>query len=106
MAACPDVTAQSLTTPRWAALAVVVMLLLASVVAAGMMPDPSWIDGVYDALDGDEALSLVWERGEATSAAGFGAVLVASTAFVTLPWLTAQHHPFVLRTSSRAPPLS
>ena len=91
-------------TTRPLTLLVVAILLAASVVAAGMVPDPSWIAGVYDGLDGDEALSLVWERGEATSPAGLDALTVSSSVFVPPPWLVLPQRSLALPTPSRAPP--
>ena len=95
-----------MTRARWTALLIATIVLAASIVAATLLPDPWWIKGLYDAADGDEALSLVWEKAPATEAAGLTPVLISL--LLVLPWLQLlwQHQSFSLASSSRAPPRS
>lgn len=39
-----------------------VALFLAPIVGASLLPDPTWIGGVYDDGDGDAVAILVWDR--------------------------------------------
>ena len=41
--------------------------LIAPVVAASIVPDPSWIGGFFDGADGDEVAALVFDRSEAVA---------------------------------------
>jgi hypothetical protein len=54
------------TAMRWwerraVLLVVVAALFLAPVAGAAMVPDPTWIGGMYDGGDGDEVAILVWD---------------------------------------------
>ncbi len=46
---------------RVAAVALVLVALLAPLVAAANVPDPTWIAGLYDGADADEILLLIWD---------------------------------------------
>jgi len=45
-----------------------VIALLAPLLAAGNVPDPTWIAGLYDGGDGDEIVLLVWDSTPAVAA--------------------------------------
>jgi len=53
---------------RLAAAALVLVALLAPMLAAANVPDPTWIAGVYDGGDADEILALVWDGTPAVAA--------------------------------------
>jgi len=61
----------SFSVPRaiWTSLPVVMVLILLPAVAFASPPDPSWIAGIYDAADGDDIVSLVYETSAANVAA-------------------------------------
>jgi len=40
----------------------VALVVLAPVIAAADVPDPTWIGGFYDGADGDELGALVWDQ--------------------------------------------
>jgi hypothetical protein len=89
---------------RVVALLLVLVGVLAPMVAAIIVPDPTWIGGLYDGGDGDEAATLVWDHGSAVVPAGI-ALLGLLTAFVVV----APAHPGACRRhrcslTSRAPP--
>ena len=46
---------------RLAAAVLVLIALLAPMLAAANVPDPTWIPGMYDGGDADEILALVWD---------------------------------------------
>ena len=46
----------------WVVLTLGVAVLLAPVGGAAMVPDATWIPGLYDGADGDEVLALVWDN--------------------------------------------
>jgi hypothetical protein len=54
---------------RLAAAIVVLVALLAPVFAAAMVPDPTWVAGLYDGADADEILLLIWDGTPAVVAA-------------------------------------
>src|SRR5437870_10579457 len=43
----------------------VALVVLAPVIAAADVPDPTWIGGFYDGADGDELGALVWDQSPA-----------------------------------------
>lgn len=90
---------------RVAAAVLVLIALLAPMVAAANVPDPTWIPGMYDGADADEMLALVWDGapGLASQAPG----LVAPRAIVSPPSAVVPLLPprFPRPAVSRAPPL-
>jgi hypothetical protein len=54
---------------RLVALVLVLAAVIAPVLAAANVPDPTWIAGVYDGADADEVLALVWDQTPAAVAA-------------------------------------
>ena len=85
-------------------LAWLVVLIAAPVTAAVLVPDPSWVSGVYDNGDTDAVVQLVWDLA--------GGVVPTMSAPAPLPGLPhATPPPVVLapsrsaaRSDSRAPP--
>jgi hypothetical protein len=95
-----------LTRQRLIALGLVLIGVLAPMVAAIIVPDPTWIGGLYDGGDGDEAATLVWDHSSAVVPASI-ALLGLIAAFVAV----APAHPAAARRqhcslASRAPPQS
>ena len=50
---------------RLVALVLALAAFVAPMVAAIVVPDPTWIGGLYDGADGDEAATLVWDHSSA-----------------------------------------
>ena len=93
-----------LTRQRLVALVLVLIGVLAPMVAAIIVPDRTWIGGLYDNGDGDEAATLVWDHSSAVVPAGI-ALLGLLTAIVVV----APAHPVAgcrhrCSLASRAPP--
>jgi len=90
---------------RLVAAALVLVALLAPVMAAANLPDPTWIPGMYDGGDADEILALVWD--ETPAIAAIAPALLEPPALVIEPASPgAPAAPFVTRAAaSRAPPL-
>jgi hypothetical protein len=84
---------------------VVLVALAAPIVAAANVPDPTWVAGLYDGGDGDEALTLAWDSAGVTPAA------VSLTALHELLVVVADRDPSPpprpsVASTSRAPPLA
>jgi len=90
---------------RLAAAVLVFIALLAPMVAAANVPDPTWIPGMYDGADADEILALVWDG--APALASHAPWLVAPHAVVLPPSAVVRLSPprFARPAVSRAPPL-
>lgn len=90
---------------RLVAAALVLVALLAPVLAAANLPDPTWIPGMYDGGDADEILALVWD--ETPAIAAIAPTLLEPPALVIDPASpVAPAAPSVARAAaSRAPPL-
>ena len=54
-------------------------------VAAVVVPDPTWIGGLYDGGDGDEAATLVWDHGSAVVPAGIALLAILAALVVAAP---------------------
>lgn len=54
---------------RLIAVVLAITASIAPVVAASMVPDPTWIGGFYDGADGDELATLNWDRAAAVPVA-------------------------------------
>jgi hypothetical protein len=87
------------------AVVVALVALLAPVMAAANVPDPTWIPGMYDGGDADEILALVWD--ETPAVAAIPPPLLQPQAAVIEPVSpVAPAAPSVARAAaSRAPPL-
>ena len=85
-------------------LLLVLALFLAPLGASAIVPDPTWIAGVYDDADGDAVAILVWERTSAVSPST--PILLMPAGHLLLGALSVS--PLVSRSlphvSSRAPP--
>jgi hypothetical protein len=70
-----------------------------------MVPDPTWIAGLYDGADGDEILVLVWD--DTPAAAVFPSALCGPGGNVPAPSAPAEAAAthVVAAAASRAPPL-
>ena len=89
----------------WVILTVAVAVLVAPVGGAAMVPDATWIPGLYDGADGDEVLALVWDQAPALV---FNGVAVAGPAPAPACPLPPDSRPADVRTlrrGPRAPPL-
>jgi len=93
------------TLTRLAAGIFVLVALLAPMLAAANVPDPTWIPGMYDGGDADEVLALVWDGTPAVAADA--PALVEPQAVVLAPSsLVPPAPPRLARpTLCRAPPL-
>jgi len=91
---------------RLAAAALVLVALLAPVLAAANVPDPTWIPGMYDGGDADEILALVWDATPALAAVP-PALLEPHAVVIELSPLVAPPAPSLAgAAASRAPPLA
>lgn len=82
---------------------VLVALLLGPVASATIVPDPTWIAGVYDGGDGDE-VAILWDHSPAVVPVVSVPLTPASELLPTLPaTFTFVSRPLP-RFSSRAPP--
>ena len=90
---------------RFVGAALVLVALLAPMLAAANVPDPTWIPGMYDGGDADEILALVWD--ETPAIAAIAPTLLEPQAAVIDPASPVAHAaPSVVRAAaSRAPPL-
>jgi len=89
---------------RFVALVLVLAALVAPMVAAIVVPDPTWIGGLYDGGDGDEAATLVWDHSSAVVPAGVALLgLIAAFVAAAPAHATAGSLPRC-SPSSRAPP--
>ena len=90
---------------RLAAAILVLAALLAPMLAAANVPDPTWIPGMYDGGDADEILALVWD-GTPAVAADAPALLEPEAVVLVPSPLVAPAPPRLARPAlSRAPPL-
>ena len=98
-------SAMHATWRRRIVLAVAFVALLAPIAVAAMVPDPTWIAGVYDGADADEILILLWD-GTPAVAADSPAMLEPHVG-IWIPSPAALHTPLRLARAavSRAPPL-
>jgi hypothetical protein len=93
---------------RWARpgllLALVVALFVAPIAGAAMVPDPTWIGGVYDGGDGDEVAILVWDRTSAIVPVIVAPPSPAGALFIEPPAPVAVVSAPLPQPASRAPP--
>ena len=79
--------------------------LLAPMLAAANVPDPTWIPGMYDGGDADEILALVWD-GTPALVATPPALLEPHTVVAVASPTAVPAPPRLARSAvSRAPPL-
>jgi hypothetical protein len=87
-------------------LALVVALFLAPIAGAAMVPDPTWIGGVYDGADGDEVAILVWDRSSAVVPVIAAVPSPAGALFIEPPPPVVVVSAPLPQPASRAPPLA
>ena len=56
----------------WGIVVVAMVLALIPVIAAASPPDPAWIGGIYDAVDGDEIVTLIGDQASSHGVVGYG----------------------------------
>jgi len=85
--------------------ALALVALLAPMLAAANVPDPTWILGIYDGGDADEILALVWDGTPGLAAQA--PVLLEPHGLVGAPAASLVLAPprFARAAVSRAPPL-
>ena len=89
---------------RLVALVLALAAMLAPMAAGLLVPDPTWIGGLYDGGDGDEVATLVWDHSSALVPASVALVGLTAAFVVAAPAPEAvarQHHSPL---ASRAPP--
>ena len=72
--------------------------------AAIVVPDPTWIGGLYDGADGDEAVTLVWDHSSAVVPAGIALLGLIAAFVAAAPARAAVGSLPRCSPSSRAPP--
>jgi hypothetical protein len=91
---------------RGLAALLLLVVLLAPMLAAANVPDPTWIGGLYDGDDGDEILALVWDGTPAVVAAPPVLCAPRCAAVGTAPAVASAPPPLAGAAASRAPPLA
>jgi hypothetical protein len=89
---------------RAVAMVLALSAFVAPTVAAVVVPDPTWIGGLYDGGDGDEAAALVWDYGSAVVPAGFALLALLAAVVVAAPGPPAVGRFPHGSSSPRAPP--
>src|SRR5439155_24310682 len=84
----------------------VALVVLAPVIAAANVPDPTWVGGFYDGADGDELLALVWDQAPALVFDGIAVVPPSSAPAWPLPQDSPPAGVRALLRAPRAPPLA
>ncbi len=90
--------------PRSVALVAVVLGLWTSLIAASIVPDPTWIAGIYDGGDGDEIALVAGDRLSATPPSPVSLVVVALRVSLTPSGAAPLRAAAVRSSESRAPP--
>ncbi len=95
---------------RWQSALVVFLAVVTfsgPITAAIFVPDPTWVPGLWDGGDGDEAVSLVWDRSSGTTPVVVRPSLeLAVLASVEPEPIRPVLSPSPPAQSTRAPPLS
>jgi len=89
---------------RLVALVVALAAVLAPMMAALIVPDPTWIGGLYDGGDGDEAATLVWDHSAALVPVGAALVGLIAAFVVVAPAYPAVGRRHRRSVASRGPP--
>ena len=90
---------------RLAAGVLVLIALLAPMLAAANVPDPTWIPGMYDGGDADEILALVWDGTPAVAGQPPALLEPHAVVLVPSPAVPPAPSPLARPAVSRAPPL-
>jgi len=85
-------------------LAWLVVLIAAPVAAAVLVPDPSWVSGVYDGGDTDAVVQLVWDMAGGVVPTMSVPALVPGVPHATQPVVALAPGRSAARSDSRAPP--
>ena len=91
---------------RFAAAALVLAALLAPMLAAANVPDPTWVAGLYDGGDADEILALVWDGTPGVAADSPALLEPDAVVLVPSPAMVPAPPPLARPEVSRAPPLA
>jgi len=91
---------------RLAAAAFVLVALLAPMVAAANVPDPTWVPGMYDGGDADEILALVWDGAPALAAQPPALLAPDAVVLASFPAVAPAPPRLARPAASRAPPLA
>ena len=86
------------------ALLLALTAFVAPMVAGLIVPDPTWIGGLYDGGDGDEAAILVWDHSAGVVPAGVALLALLVTFVAAAPARVAVGSLPRCSPSSRAPP--
>src|SRR5262249_45151057 len=78
--------------------------VLAPMVAAIIVPDPTWIGGLYDGGDGDEAATLVWDHSSAVGPVAVALLGVLTALVVVAPASPGAYRRHRCSPASRAAP--
>ena len=89
---------------RAVAMVLALSAFVAPMVAAIVVPDATWIGGLYDGADGDEAAALVWDHGSAVVPAGVALLALIAAMVVAAPARVAGGRSPHGASSPRAPP--
>lgn len=90
---------------RVVAAALILVALLAPVLAAANVPDPTWIPGMYDGGDADEILALVWDETPALALVPPALLEPHAALIETSSPVVCMAPPVARAAASRAPPL-
>lgn len=85
-------------------LAWLVVLIAAPVAAAVLVPDPSWVGGVYDGGDADAVVQLVWDLAGGVVPTMSVPALVPGLPHASQPVVALAPSRSAARSDSRAPP--
>jgi hypothetical protein len=90
--------------PRPVTLVAVLLGLWTSLIAASIVPDPTWIGGIYDGGDGDEIAIMAGDRLAAPPPAAVALIVVAARTPLTPSGAVPLRAAAVRSSESRAPP--
>ena len=86
------------------ALILALSAVLAPMVAGLIVPDPTWIGGLYDGGDGDEAATLVWDHASGLVPVGVALLGFIAAFVVVVPARSGACRRYRCALASRAPP--
>ena len=91
---------------RFVAATLVLVAVLAPVLAAANVPDPTWIAGMYDGGDADEVLALVWDETPGLAAVPPALLEPHAVVIELSPRVVPPARSVARAAASRAPPLA
>jgi hypothetical protein len=95
----------SVSRSRTLSLAWLVVLVAAPIAAAVLVPDPSWVSGVYDAGDTDAVVQLVWDLAGGVVPTMSAPALLPGVPHAAQPPAVSAPSRSAARSDSRAPPV-